>query len=173
MWAHGIWKYEVLGVKISINVGSYIDLLTPTITCTQVLWCLARLTRSRGSVVTVRPDTRLTIISTLTTQCIRGVQIPPFQCFVSHYTDTHLHVFSLVLALPVIINKRYPSSVRTRGETCVCVCPRGVYKLSCLGIPFTRSIQCVRDFHLLKLYLLVSHYTDTPFIYSHWISFYP
>ncbi len=31
-----------------------------------------------------------------------------FSCFVSHYTDTHLHVFSLVLIalnLPLIINK--------------------------------------------------------------------
>ncbi len=49
------------------------------------------------------PDTRLT---TRVTQCIRGVQIPPFYRLVSHYTDTHSYVFSLPLALPVIIKRR-------------------------------------------------------------------
>ena len=49
---------------------------TPTLltfTCTQVLWFLARLTRTRSSGVTTRPDTRLTIFPTRVTQCIRGV----------------------------------------------------------------------------------------------------
>ena len=44
-----------------------------TIMCTQVLCCLARLARPRASGVTMRPDTRLTILSTRATQCIRGV----------------------------------------------------------------------------------------------------
>jgi hypothetical protein len=51
---------------------------TPTLltfTCTQVLWFLPCLTRSRVSGVTTRPVTRLTIVSTRTTQCRRGVQI--------------------------------------------------------------------------------------------------
>jgi hypothetical protein len=56
--------------------------------------------------------TRLTIISTRVIQCMRGVSIPPFYRLVSHYTDTHLYVFSLDLALPLIINSiRYTSSV--------------------------------------------------------------
>ncbi len=49
---------------------------TPTLltfTCTQVLWFLSRLTRPRASGVTTRPDTRITIISTQATQCMRGV----------------------------------------------------------------------------------------------------
>jgi hypothetical protein len=51
-------------------------LLTPTLLtfmCTQVLWCLARLARSRASGVTMDPDIRLTILSTRATQCMRGV----------------------------------------------------------------------------------------------------
>ena len=44
-----------------------------TIMWTQVLCCLARLTRSRVSGVTMRPDTSLTILSTHTTQCMWGV----------------------------------------------------------------------------------------------------
>jgi hypothetical protein len=44
-----------------------------TFTCTQVLWFLACLTRTRASGVTTRPATRLTIISTRATQCMRGV----------------------------------------------------------------------------------------------------
>jgi hypothetical protein len=44
---------------------------TPTLlTCTQFLWFLSRLTRSRVSGVTNRPSTRLTIISTRSTQCM-------------------------------------------------------------------------------------------------------
>jgi hypothetical protein len=49
---------------------------TPTLltfTCTQVLWFLAHLARPRASGVTSRPTTRLTIISTRATQCMRGV----------------------------------------------------------------------------------------------------
>ncbi len=41
-----------------------------TFTCTQVLWFLSSLTRSRASDVTIRPDTRITIISTRPTQCM-------------------------------------------------------------------------------------------------------
>jgi hypothetical protein len=44
-----------------------------TFTCTQVLWFLSSLTRSRVSGVTTRPATRLTIISTHTIQCMWGV----------------------------------------------------------------------------------------------------
>jgi hypothetical protein len=44
-----------------------------TFTCTQVLCFLPCLTRPRASDVTSRPDTSLTIISTHTTQCMRGV----------------------------------------------------------------------------------------------------
>ncbi len=54
--------------------------------------------------MSTRPDTSLTIIPTRATQCMRGVEIPPFLRVVSHYTDTHLYVFSLALALPLIIN---------------------------------------------------------------------
>jgi hypothetical protein len=57
------------------NIQSH-TLPTPTFltfTCTQVLWCLPWLVRPRFSDVTMRPDTRLTIISTRTTQCMRGV----------------------------------------------------------------------------------------------------
>jgi hypothetical protein len=64
----------------------------------RVLWCLARLTRPRASGVITRPDTRLTILSTRAPQCMRGVEIPPFQRLVSLYTDTHLYAFSLALA---------------------------------------------------------------------------
>ena len=49
---------------------------TPTLltfACTQVLWFLARLTRSRASDVTTRPATRLTIIPTRATQCMKDV----------------------------------------------------------------------------------------------------
>ncbi len=52
------------------------------------------LTRSRVCGVDV---TRLTIISTVGTQCMWVVQIPPFYCLVSHCTDTHLYIFSLTL----------------------------------------------------------------------------
>ena len=86
---------------------------TPTLltfTCTQVLWFLARLTRPRASGVNTRPDPRFVIISTRSTQCLRGVQIPPFSRLVSHYTDTHLYVFSVTLVLPHII-------IRTENET--------------------------------------------------------
>ena len=51
-------------------------LSTPTLltfTCTQVLRFLPRLTRSRTSGVTTRPDTRLTVIPTDTTQCKGGI----------------------------------------------------------------------------------------------------
>jgi hypothetical protein len=48
-----------------------------TIMYTQVLCCLPRLTSPRTSGVTMRPDTRTTILSlilsTRVTQCIRGV----------------------------------------------------------------------------------------------------
>ncbi len=57
------------------NIQSH-TLLTPTFLtfmCTQVLWCLARLTRSGASGVTMDPDIRITILSTHGTQCIRGV----------------------------------------------------------------------------------------------------
>jgi hypothetical protein len=81
-----------------------------TFTCTQVLWFLARLTRPRASGVNTRPDPRFVIISTRSTQCLRGVQIPPFSRLVSHYTDTHLYVFSVALVLPHII-------IRTENET--------------------------------------------------------
>jgi hypothetical protein len=37
---------------------------------TQVLWCLARLARSRASGVTMDPDIRLTILSTRVIQCM-------------------------------------------------------------------------------------------------------
>ncbi len=49
------------------------NLPTPTLLtfmCTQILWCLTCLVRSRSSVVTMRPDTRLTIFSTHATQCM-------------------------------------------------------------------------------------------------------
>ena len=45
-------------------------LLTFTFTCTQVLWLLSCLTRSRDSGVTTRPATRITTISTRPTQCM-------------------------------------------------------------------------------------------------------
>jgi len=54
---------------------------TPTLltfTCTQVLWFLVCLTRSRASGVTTRSATRLTIVSTRATQCIQEVFTPPF-----------------------------------------------------------------------------------------------
>ncbi len=44
-----------------------------TLSCTQVLWFLARLTRTRPSGVATRPTPRITIIPTRSTQCIRGV----------------------------------------------------------------------------------------------------
>ena len=46
---------------------------TPTLltfTCTQVLWFLPCLTRTRASVVTTRPTTRVTVFSTHVTQCM-------------------------------------------------------------------------------------------------------
>ncbi len=70
-----------------------------TFMCTQILWCLPRLDTSRSSYFTMRPDGRLSIFSTHITQCIRGVGIPPFYLLVSHYTDTHLYVYSLTLTL--------------------------------------------------------------------------
>jgi hypothetical protein len=72
--------------------------------CTQVLWCLARLARSRASGVNIDPDIRLTILSTRATQCMR-LEDFRFLRFSLSYTDTHLYVFSLALALPVIINQ--------------------------------------------------------------------
>ena len=51
-------------------------LLTSTVLtfmCTQVVWCLPRLTRSRPSGVTMDPDIRITILSTRATQCMRGL----------------------------------------------------------------------------------------------------
>jgi hypothetical protein len=48
-------------------------LLTPTLLtfmCTQVLWCVPRLARSRASGVNMDPDIRITILSTRTTQCM-------------------------------------------------------------------------------------------------------
>jgi hypothetical protein len=41
--------------------------------CTQALWYLARLVSPRTSGVIMDPDIRLTILSTRTTQCMRGV----------------------------------------------------------------------------------------------------
>jgi hypothetical protein len=38
--------------------------------CPQVLCCLSCLGRSRASGVTMRPDTRITILSTCGTQCM-------------------------------------------------------------------------------------------------------
>ena len=41
------------------------------------------------------------------------------------------------------------------------------FPFSCLSldIPFPRSTKCVRDFDILHLYLLVTHHTDTSFLY--------
>jgi hypothetical protein len=67
---------------------------TPTIltfTCTQVLWFLPCLPRTRASGVTTRPDTSPTIISRL---------------FLPSQPDTHLYVFSLTLDLPLIYIKK-------------------------------------------------------------------
>jgi hypothetical protein len=58
--------------------------------CTQVLWCLSRLTRPRASDVTMRPDTTLTIFSTHTTQFIRDVSNSQFLFLVFHRTDNHV-----------------------------------------------------------------------------------
>ena len=49
-----------------------------------------------------------------------GVQIPPFQCLVSHYTDTHLYVFSLPLPLPLLINKFSKKRYIHRGTSGMC-----------------------------------------------------
>jgi hypothetical protein len=38
------------------------------------------------------------------TQCTVGYSIRGVWILVSHYTDTHLYVFSLTLTLPLIIN---------------------------------------------------------------------
>ncbi len=77
--------------------------LVPHVHVHSGLWFLSRLTKPRTSGVTTRPDTKLTIISTHVSQCMRVVQIPPFQRLVSHYTDNHLYIFSLTLDLPLII----------------------------------------------------------------------
>ena len=63
--------FSCLGPKLR-SIQSH-TLPTPTLrtfSCTQVLWCLARLARPRSFGVTMRPDTRLTIISTRVTQCM-------------------------------------------------------------------------------------------------------
>ncbi len=71
-------------LQVALKTHSFIHiqphtLLTPTLLtfmCTQVLWCLARLTRSRTSDVTMDPDIRLTILSTRATQCMRDRRNP-------------------------------------------------------------------------------------------------
>ena len=57
------------------SIQSYTLLTSTFLTfmCTQVLWCLPCLGRSRVSGVTMDPDIRITILSTRGTQCIRGV----------------------------------------------------------------------------------------------------
>ncbi len=71
--------HSPLSLSYSLTLAHSIHTPTPstptllTFACTQVLWFLARLTRSRASDVTTRPATRLTIISTRATQCMRGV----------------------------------------------------------------------------------------------------
>jgi hypothetical protein len=80
------------------------------ITFTQVLWFLELLTTPENSSgVTTR--TRFTVCLPHATQCIRGVTSldPPVSELVSHYTDTHLYIFSVVLAVPLVINKVFGS----------------------------------------------------------------
>jgi hypothetical protein len=83
-----------LGTLCRVGLRDPMHLTTTILTfiCTQVLWCLPCLDRSRASGVTMDPDIRFTILSTRATH--------------SHYTDTNLYVFSLTLALPAIINHK-------------------------------------------------------------------
>ncbi len=78
---------------------AHITLPTPTlltITRTQVLWFLERLTRTTVSCcVTTR--TSLTVCLPVQPSVCESCWILRFQRLVSHYTDTHLYILSLAL----------------------------------------------------------------------------
>ncbi len=61
---------------------------------------------------------RLTVCLTTQPSVCEACQIPPFQRFVSHYTDTHLlYIYSLALVLP-LINKESFSRKRIQRTSC-------------------------------------------------------
>ena len=65
--------------------------------------------------------------------------------------DEHPIEVSIEVCHAIVSVRRQSSSSSSRH-------PRARF----LGIPFARSMQCWRGFHLLQLKLLVSHYADTP-----------
>ena len=81
---------------------------TPTLptllTFTQVLWFLPRLTRHPASCCV--NTTRLTVCFTPQPSVCEASGSLRFSVLVSRCTDTHLYVFSLALALPLINNKK-------------------------------------------------------------------
>jgi hypothetical protein len=61
---------SVTGLIYLSDVYMTAELALPTSVLRSFKWFLERLTKSRASGVTMRPDARLTVISTRTTQCM-------------------------------------------------------------------------------------------------------
>jgi hypothetical protein len=64
----------------------------------------------------MRPDTSLTIFSTLTTQCM-VLDLSLIINSILHRTDTHLHVLSLVLDLSIQNKEIYVRRVDLHTDT--------------------------------------------------------
>jgi len=71
----------------------------------QVLWFLERLVSPIVSCcVTTVTRTRLTVCLPSVYEVFQMPLFLQFQRLVSHYTDTHLYIFSLAITLPLVIN---------------------------------------------------------------------
>ena len=121
-WSHTLFCPPLLSLTNVHNIQTP-TLSVPTLltfTCTQILWFLSRLTRSRASCVTTRPDTRITIISTLTTQCMWVVTIKTFEYTSSNGRVKKIGVMMIVLWTSPDYNELMsknlsPTDLSTRG----------------------------------------------------------